>query len=163
MLEHGFIPFSRARFIMDFVAAAMAIIVPALLWSIVQVKAARYSLHKSVQLTLGAVLLVAVVLFEIDVRLNGWRPAAAASPYMTMLVAGNWSVLELVLAVHLVFAVSATLLWTWVIIEALRRFASPPTPSAYSPRHKRLAWLATYDMCATTVTGWLFFWMAFIA
>ncbi|MDA7977993.1 MAG: DUF420 domain-containing protein [Pirellulales bacterium] len=153
----GFLPGSRASIMLDVVFLAMFVVVPVLLWSIYQVKyRQRYLLHKRVQVTMSVILLVTVGLFEIDIRLNDWRPDAEPSPYYG-------STLNTVLAVHLVFAISTFLLWAVTITQALRKIPNPPGPCAYSPKHIRLAKLAALDMCLTAVTGWTFYWMAFMA
>ncbi len=153
----GFIPFSRASLMMDVVALAMFAVVPVLLWSIYIVAyRRRYELHRKTQLWLGGLLLVAVVLFELDVRLHGWRQNALASPYYA-------NGLNPVLYVHLFFAVSTCLLWIYTIIGAIRRFPKPAAPGAYGSHHRRVAKVAAVGMCLTAVTGWTFYWMAFIA
>ncbi|MCA9018007.1 MAG: DUF420 domain-containing protein, partial [Planctomycetaceae bacterium] len=61
---------------MDFVVSALVLIVPLLLFSLYSVKIKRnFSLHKKLQILLGAVLLVAVAAFEIDVQImhGGWQ------------------------------------------------------------------------------------------
>lgn len=152
----GFIPYSRATFMLDLVAVAMVVVVPVLAWSVRQVKVHRnYALHGRVQLILGLVLLVAVLLFEIDMRVFGWRHLAEPSRFY-----GNW--LNPVLYVHLFFAVSTTILWIWTIVGALRGFTKPPAPSAYSSRHKSIAIFATIGMFCTAITGWAFYVMAFV-
>ncbi len=154
---NGFLPFSRASMMLDVVSLAMLIIVPVMFWSIYCVKQNhQYALHKKVQLTLGGVLLIAVTLFEVDIRVFGWRHLAKNSPYFS-------TILFPVLYVHLFFAISTTLLWVFVTVNALRRFPSPPKPNEYSPKHKRLAWLAAIDMACTSVTGWSFYYLAFVA
>lgn len=153
----GFLPFSRASFMLDFVAVAMVVIVPVMLWSIWLVKSRRnYALHKRVQVALGLTLLVAVVLFEVDMRVNGWRQYAAPSPYYG-------GALTTVLIVHLFFSISTSVLWVWTIVGALRRFEKPPAPGPYSPRHRRLGRLTAAFTCGTAVTGWVFYYMAFVA
>ncbi|MDZ4818625.1 MAG: DUF420 domain-containing protein, partial [Planctomycetota bacterium] len=92
----------------------------------------------------------------VDVRLHGWRQNAEASPYYT-----TW--LNPVLYVHLAFAISTTLLWIYTIVTAVRRFARPAAPGPYSAQHKRVAKAAALGMCLTAVTGWIFYWMAFVA
>jgi uncharacterized membrane protein YozB (DUF420 family) len=104
---------------------------------------------------LGSVLLVTVALFEIDVQVYGWRDNAIQSPYW---VDGT---VTKVLAVHLCFAVSTTLLWIVVIYRALKNFASPPAPGPHSVWHKRWGWIAAIDMVCTSITGWAFYWLAF--
>jgi hypothetical protein len=72
---------TRASLMLDVVFAAMFVVLPVLAWSIQQVRVhRRYLLHKRVQLTLGTILLVAVTLFEIDMRLNDWTLRANSSP-----------------------------------------------------------------------------------
>jgi uncharacterized membrane protein YozB (DUF420 family) len=144
---------------LDVVFLAMFAVIPVMAWSIYQVKyRRRYALHKAVQLTLGGVLLVAVGLFEIDMQfISGWEDRATDSPYWT---SGTvWKVLY----VHLFFAVTTLVLWVVVIVLALRRFPSPPQPSAHSSWHLRWARVGALDMFLTAITGWVFYWLAFMA
>jgi putative membrane protein len=153
---------TRATFMLDVVALAMALLLPVLGWSIYLVKyRRRYALHKKVHLTLGIVLLVTIAAFEADMRVNGWRDRAAASPYVSHEGSIDWVTLSL--GVHLCFAVTTALLWAIVIIQALRQFPKPPAPSPHSPRHRRVGKLAAIDLLCTAVTGWLFYWLAFVA
>ena len=146
---------------LDLVFLAMFAVLPVLIWSIAQVKfRRRYLLHKRVQLALGAVLLVTVTAFEIDMRVNGWRDRAAASRFWSE-TGVNW--VDAALALHLCFAVTTTLAWIVVIARALANFSSPPAPGPHSTWHRRWAKVAAIDMLLTAVTGWLFYWMAFVA
>src|SRR6266568_3687669 len=78
----GFVPGSRGSLMLDVVFVTMFIVAPLLLASVYLVKYRRqYGLHKKLQLTMAAVLLVAVLLFEFDMRLNGWEERASPSPY----------------------------------------------------------------------------------
>ena len=149
---------TRASWMLDVLVLAMVLVVVVLAWSIYEVKyRRRYRLHKWVQVVLGVVLLAAVVIFEVDVRLHGWEERAAGQ------LGGHaathvWAAL----AIHLVFAVSATILWPVVIIQALRRFPNPPAPGPHSKFHLRWARLAAIDMFITAVTGWTFYYLAFV-
>jgi uncharacterized membrane protein YozB (DUF420 family) len=132
---------------------------PVLALSIRLVKRRHYQWHKRIQITLAFVLLVAVTAFEIDLNFitKDWRPLAEPSPYY-----GNGWV-DYSLWIHLTFAVPTPLLWTFVIIQALRKFPTPAAPSEYSRRHARWAWLAAIGMSLTAVTGWVFYYLAFVA
>jgi putative membrane protein len=153
---------TRATFMLDVVALAMVAVLPLLGLSVALVKYRRnYALHKRIQLTLGSVLLVIVMLFEIDMRVNGWRDRAAASPYAGQEGSTDW--VFVALGIHLCFAVTTALLWAIVIIRALRHFPKPPAPNAHSPWHRRYGKLAALDMLGTAVTGWIFYWLAFVA
>lgn len=153
---------SRATFMFDFVVVAMIAILPILGASIYLVKYRQaYLWHKRLQLTLGAVLLLAVTLFEIDVRMSdgtshSWRSLAAVSPYYP-------GVVFPVLTVHVALSVTTCVLWIVVIVRALRNFPVPPQPGSHSAFHKRFAWAAATGMALTSVTGWAFYYLAFVA
>jgi putative membrane protein len=149
---------TRAPLVLDALFLTMFVVVLVLGWSVFQVKyRRRYRLHKWVQIVLGAVLLIAVVIFEIDIRAHGWEERAAgqlgAEPSTSVFMA---------LYIHLVFAVTTVLLWPVVIIRAVRNFPSPPAPALHSIWHKRWGWVAAIGMVMTSVTGWIFYWMAFV-
>jgi putative membrane protein len=149
---------TRGSLMLDVVFLAMFAVVPAMAVSIFLVKFRRqYALHRGIQTTLGAVLLVAVLAFEIDMRIHGWRARAEPSPYF----AGGG--VHRVLYVHLFFAIPTVVLWAYVIIDAWRKFPSTPLPGKHSPpppgknssRHKFSGWIAAAEMTMTAVTGWV--------
>jgi hypothetical protein len=149
---------TRATLMLDVLCLAMLGVVLVLGWSVYQVKVhRRYRVHKWTQVTLGAILLVVVILFEIDIRLHGWERRAAVD-------AGGRpaDVVWYALYVHLVFAVTSILLWPITIFLALRNFPNPPAPGPHSRIHVPLARLSALDMVMTAVTGWIFYWMAFV-
>jgi uncharacterized membrane protein YozB (DUF420 family) len=159
----GFIPGSRGSLMLDVVFVAMFVVVPLLAASIYLVKYRRqYALHKRLQLTMAAVLLVAVLLFELDIRVNGWEQRAAPSPYFD--AQNKWSSpAGISLLVHLSFAVPTLVLWTLVVVQAMRKFSRPPLPGAHSRWHARWAMIGAVGMVLTALTGWLFYWLAFVA
>lgn len=143
---------------LDVLFLAMIAVVLVLGGSVYQVRyRQRYRLHKWIQLTLGVVLLLTVVAFEVDMRLYGWedRAAGAIGGHVSSTV---WAALY----VHLVFAITAVVLWPVVIVLALRKFPSPPRPGAHSRTHVRWARLAAIDMVLVAITGWVFYWLAFV-
>lgn len=161
---HGFLP-TRGSWMLDFVFVAMFAIVPVLGWSIWLVKYRRpdqgykCQWHKRTQLTLAAVLLVAVTAFEIDLNLvtKDWRPLAEPSPYYAS------GIVSYSLWIHLCFAVPTPLLWIFVIVQALRKFPQPPAACPYSRQHLLWGRVAAFAMLMTAVTGWVFYWLAFVA
>jgi uncharacterized membrane protein YozB (DUF420 family) len=153
---------TRASFMLDVVALAMLALLPALAWSVWLVMyRRRYELHKRVQLALGIVLLITVVLFEVDMRVGGWRHRATESSFAGGASSTDWVLVAL--AIHLCFAVTAALLWVVVIARALRNFPAPPVPSPHSPWHRRVGMAAAVDMACTAVSGWIFYYLAFVA
>jgi putative membrane protein len=149
---------TRAPLILDVLCLAMLGVVVVLCWSIYQVKIRRrYSVHKWTQVTLGVILLVVVILFEIDIRLHGWEDRAAGA-----IGARAPKAAVIALYVHLVFAISTVILWPTTIVLALRNFPNPPMPSAHSRIHIPLARTAAADMVLTAITGWVFYYVAFV-
>ena len=156
---HGFLG-TRASLMLDVVFVAMLLVLPILAVSIFLVKRGHYALHKKIQLFLGTVLLAAVTAFEVDMRFfTDWEQLAEPSPYYRT---EGWSTVWTALCVHLAFAIPAAFLWAFVIIQALRKYPTPPAPSSHSASHKRWGWLAAICMVMTAVTGWIFYWLAFV-
>lgn len=149
---------TRAPLILDVLCLAMLAVMVVLAVSIYLVKVRkRYALHKQIQITLGVVLLAVIVLFELDIRLHGWQDRAAGD------LGGRAPAAAVkALYVHLVFAVSTVVLWIVTTVLALRRYSDPPLPGPHSPAHKVLGWISTVDMGLTTITGWVFYWFAFV-
>jgi len=153
---------SRASFMLDVVFLAMFIIVPLLGWSIWLVRRGKHEMHKRLQLTIAVTLLVAIIAFEVDLRFfTDWRAKAALSPYFEN--NGQWNAVWVSLVIHLTFAVPTTILWVWVVAQALRAFPKPPKPGAHSRQHRLFGRLAGAGMLFTAVTGWCFYWLAFVA
>ena len=159
----GFLGFPSSTLMLDVVVSALVLVVPILLFSLYLVMINKnYTAHRNVQLLLAVVLLIAVVLFEIDMRLHGgWaqivnRPEGRLTPE-------RMATIQQALYIHLVFAVSTPVLWGITIAGALRKFANPPVPSPYSRIHKVLGWVSVVDLTLTSVTGLIFYYLAFVA
>ncbi len=153
---------TRGSLMLDVVFVAMFLIVPLMGVSIWLVRyRRRYVLHKRLQITMGAVLLVAVFAFEIDMRFfTDWEKLAVGSPYFSP---GTWNAVWYSLAVHLSFAVPTPFVWVYVIAQALRKFPNPPRPGQHSRQHILWARIAAILMTLTAVTGWVFYYLAFVA
>lgn len=149
---------TRASFMLDAVCVSMVLVMLVLSWSIRQVRVHRnFQLHKWVQLGLVTLLGVVLTAFELDIRFNGWQTRAAGetgtSPAPIVFTA---------LWIHLFFALTTVVLWIVVLVRALRRFPNPPLPNEHSQFHRRWGWIAAIDMLLTTITGWVFYVLAFV-
>lgn len=162
-MSHGFLGQDASTFMLDFVVTALVLIVPALLASLYLVKVKRnYVAHRNFQLVLAAVLLVAVIAFEIDIRVHGgWE--AIVSRRSPALSVEHLATVKQTLYVHLVFAISTPLLWGVTIAMAMKRMPNPPAPCEHSRLHKTLGWLSVLDLVLTAATGLQFYYRAFIA
>jgi putative membrane protein len=153
----GFIPTSRGSLMLDLVACAMIGVLPLLGLAIGFVKwKQNYALHKRLMLVMSSLLLVAVVLFEIEMRLIGWRHLAEASPYYHSLVPGT-------LVIHLICSISTVILLAVTVTAALKKFPKPPRPHDHSQLHRILGKSAALGLVMTSITGWIFYYVAFIA
>jgi hypothetical protein len=163
-MSNGFLGY-QASFMLDVVVCALVLVVPVLSFSIYQVKARRnYSLHKLLQLTLALVLTLAVAAFEVDMQWvhGGWENVVNKNPEAPRRSAEEIESIRTMLYVHLCFAVTTPILWAATIILALKRFPVPVAPSAHSSLHKKLGWLSTIDLTLTSITGLMFYYMAFM-
>jgi len=164
-VSNGFLGYN-ASFMLDFVVCALVLIVPALVFSLFHVKVKRnYVLHRNMQIGLAVVLLVAVTAFEIDMQLvhGGWENVVNKNPDQPRLDSEKLGFARNVLWVHLVFAVSTPVLWLVTIVLALKRMPSPPAPCDHSPLHRKLGWISAIDITLTSITGLIFYYVAFIA
>jgi len=164
MWKHGFLG-NDASLMLDVVVTALVLVVPLLVSSIWLVKfRRRYAVHKRLQLTLAAVLLLTVAAFEVDMQWvhGGWENIVNKDPAAPRLTGDDLGFVRTVLHVHLLFAVSTPLVWALTITLALRRMPTPPAPCAHSRLHKFLGWASTIDLVLTSVTGLTFYYVAFI-
>ena len=152
---------TRGSFMLDFVFLAMFAVVPLLGRSVMLAKRGRYTLHKRVQVALALILLIAVTAFEVEMRLVGWEARAEPSPYWIDSAWNDW--VHYSLGIHLFFAIPTALIWIYVVVQALRRFPRPAAPNEHSPAHRFWASVASFEMVMTAMTGWVFYYLAFVA
>ncbi|MCA9078058.1 MAG: DUF420 domain-containing protein [Planctomycetaceae bacterium] len=163
MWKHGFLGYDTS-FMLDVVVTALVLVVPVIVFSILQVKRGQYLLHQRLQLGLAIVLLLAVGAFEFDMQWvhGGWENVVNKDPENPRLTGEAFTQARTVLYVHLIFAVSTPVLWATTIALALRRMPTPPAPCAHSPLHRKLGWASTIDLVLTSVTGLAFYYVAFM-
>jgi uncharacterized membrane protein YozB (DUF420 family) len=161
-MTRGFLGYD-ASFMLDVVVCALVAVVPILVWAIVEAKAGRFTRHRNIQLVLAAVLLLTVLLFELDMRLQGgWQNIVNHDAARPRLTGETLEQVRMLLYVHLCFAISTPVLWGATIYLALKRFPNPPMPGPHSQLHKKLGWISVIDLVMTSVTGLGFYYMAFV-
>ena len=153
----GFLPFSRAPLMIDVIACSLLVIVPVSAWAVWQARQhRRYHRHRHLQTSLFLLLALAVGLFEWELQVVNWRELAAPSPYFG-------EVLDTSLRIHLVFAISTSIAWVVTVPLAWWGFSNPPSPGSHSRWHRWLGRTALVGLTATTITGWTFYLLAFVA
>lgn len=160
-MRDGFLGYP-ASLMLDVVVCALVVVVPTLLFSLYTVKVRRnYTLHKRLQIILGAVLLLAVGLFEVDMQWQGGIAGILAKRSRPLSTAER-SFFDGLLKVHLVFAISTVVLWGTTLAWAIKRIPRPPAPCPHSPIHKLLGWLSAVDITLTSVTGLMVYYYGFM-
>lgn len=155
-LPPGFLG-TRADVLMDVVLIAMLITPLLLACAIRLARRGAYLQHRTLQTGLLSVLLVAVVLFEIDVRMSGGSDAfLAGSRYL------GTPLLRWILKVHIAVAVSSFALWTYVVGKAWRDRVEP-APANFGPAHRRTGYLIFAGVTFTSVSGAVLYWLAFVS
>jgi uncharacterized membrane protein YozB (DUF420 family) len=159
---NGFLPW-RGPLVLDVMVIGMALVLAALAWSVYAVKYRnQYQRHKLIQLSLASGLLILLSCFEVDIQFfENWRQRAEPSPYYDAASKGGLVIYSL--WIHLFFATTTLSLWIFIIVQALRQFPNPPMPHSHSRFHKRWGTVAVIDMVLTAVTGWVFYFLAFVA
>ena len=160
-MRDGFLGYP-ASLMLDVVACALVVVVPTLAFSLFTVKIRRnYTLHKRLQVVLGAVLLVVVGLFELDMQLQGGI-AGILAKRARPLSSDERAFFDGLLKVHLCFAISTVVLWGVTLGLALKRMPTPPGPCDHSGTHKVLGWLSAADITLTAVTGLMVYYFGFM-
>ena len=160
-MTNGFLGY-KTSLMLDVVVCALAVVVPLLVFSLYQVKVRKnYLLHRNLQLLLGAVLFVAVGLFEVDLRMQGGIDAILHKREISLTMAQREWFYSL-LWTHLVFAITTPFLWIGTIAHAMWYLDPLPGTDAIRQRHRLLGWASAIDITLTSVTGLLVYYYGFV-
>ena len=130
MLPAGFLG-TRGDILMDLVVLSFLFILPMLVISWRSARRTDYSRHRAIQLSLVLILVVAVGLFEIDLKLSGGifeltrQSSYAGTSLLNSLIYG-----------HMLVAIGSAVVWVPLVIVSLRKFANPPVSNAFGPTHR---------------------------
>lgn len=144
---------------LDLIAVAMVAVSIVLVFSIYQVRVRKnHALHRAIQMATAIVLTVALVFFELDVRFfTDWKELARPSPYY------ETGTVHWCLWVHLFFAIPTPLIWGVLLFTAWRGFRESFDRGSFNRIHRIGGRIAAIYMFATTITGWIFYYTAFVA
>lgn len=148
--------FPQTDILIDIVNFSFIIIVPTLIYSWIQVRKGNYAWHKKIQLTLFIVLFIAVILFEVDLRMRGgiFKMVEQSQFAGTLL-------LNATIWFHMFVSITTSLIWIGLVIFSLKKFASPPLPNSFSRTHKIWGTIGMIDMILTGITGVMLYVLGF--
>jgi putative membrane protein len=130
VLPPGFLG-TRADILMDIVILSFLLILPLLAVSWQRARSGCYAQHRAMQLTLASFLAVAVLFFELDLKLSGGifeltrESAYAGTGLLNTLIYG-----------HTLVAIGSALIWVPLVFISMKKFGKPPAPNAFSGRHR---------------------------
>jgi uncharacterized membrane protein YozB (DUF420 family) len=130
MFPRGFLG-TRADLLIDVIFVATLLTPVLLVWAIRLASQRKLKTHRLVQTSLLTVLLVAVLLFEVDLRMAGGSGSLMkGSPY-----AGT-ALLRTVLLSHVAANVVTFALWLVLVVRSWRKFEQT-LPGSYTEPHRR--------------------------
>ncbi len=141
---------TRADGLVDAVVVASGLVPFAMLWSFYLASRGRYEIHRKIQAGLLIVMYLLVIALEADVRFGDLAKESALSSFQGSLAMG------VLFVIHLAFAVSTLVAWTWLAVASTRRY---PRPFAFD--HRKWGKMVFFGICTTALTGWVLYLMAF--
>lgn len=155
-LPTGFLG-TRGDLLMDIVVVAIVFTPLLFLWAVWMARHGQYARHRNLQTGLLTTLLVAVVLFELDIRLKGGTQAfMAGSPYL------GTPLLSWLLRTHVLVAVACFGLWTYLVVQAWRH-RMDLHPAKFTAWHRRAGYGVFAGTVFTAVSGVWLYWLGFVA
>ncbi len=151
---------TRASLLVDLALSVFCLMPLVLLVAIRWARQRDFRRHRAAQLVLFTVMTVAVVLLEVDVRVEGGTSAIAGRAAMLPSRA-----VQSLLLVHIGVAVATWLGWLTLLISSWRRFGVAehprPLPGAFSGLHRRAGRIVWLGNVFNAVSGAVLYVLAF--
>ncbi|WNC72152.1 hypothetical protein RGQ13_18830 [Thalassotalea psychrophila] len=158
MFPQGFFG-TRADLMMDLVIVAFIIIMPLLVISWRTARSGNHLGHAKMQISLSVILAVAVVIFELDLKLSGGMAVLTKdSTYFGTNTLNYW------MWGHTLIAIITTLLWAVLVILSIKKFKLPPNTKTNPFRkfHRPLGYCGMISMFATGLTSFPLYYYGFM-
>jgi len=135
-----------APLMMDFIVVSLTLLVPCLCYSIFQAKAGNIRVHRLLQILLSAILILAVTLFEVEMKWVGGIENIMEKERYTL----NF---RIYLWAHIGLSTSTILVWGFTLFKALKNFDGVHLKAAHRGLHRKLGWSSSLLLVLTSVTG----------
>ncbi len=143
---------TRGNFVIDLVMTISGFLPFFMLFAFYLAAIGKKHLHKYLQIILFSTVLILVVALETSLQFGGLSNISKQSPYSGTIE------LTILFIVHLIFATSSFLGWLWLIIKSAKRY-----PDAFDFDHKKWGKILFWDIVLMVITGWILYWMTFVA
>ncbi len=152
MFESGFLG-TRALWFMDLVTVWFALLPLLMIYAIYLAKKAKIEKHKIVQSALFVLTIIAVLIFEVGVRISGGYLSYAKESDTPFLL------LTVILVIHILIAILSVILWAYTLIVAHKELKAT---SAVNRSHKKHGKLVFVGMSITSFLGILIYLLLFM-
>ena len=153
MFEAGFLG-TKALLYMDIITLYFGIL-PILMASAIYLAIKKkYKLHYKMQLSIFAITLVVVAIFEVGVRVSG-----GFSAFMEHSNA-NYTYMLMFLVVHVLVAILSVVLYSTLIYSSTQQYIFKKEP--FAPNHKKMGQVVFFGMTLTSIMGILIYYFLFM-
>jgi len=155
MFPRGFLG-TRSDLLMDIVLVSIIATPFLMLYAFSLVRRGLLERHRNVQAVLITVLLLAVALFEVDIRASGGTRAFVKSSPLS-----NTDILWTLLMIHVLVAMISFIGWLVLALLSWRKFHYE-LPGGFSLRHRTFGKLIFSGAIFTAVSGTALYVMSFV-
>lgn len=155
----GFLPY-KATFMLDVAVLAVFLVIPILVFGLIQAYKKNYLFHAKIMTALGILVFIVVIAFEIDIRIHGGIKPILEKAERALAYTPAF---EKFLYIHIFFAITTCIVWIMTTFGAIKHFGfKNPMPGPYSKKHKTLGKLSTLGVLGVAITGVAVYYMGFI-
>ncbi len=153
MFEAGFLG-TKALMYMDIITIYFGLLPFLMASAIYMAIKKRYKLHYKMQLSIFALTLIIVIIFEVGVRISGgfsafMEESNASYTYMLMF-----------LVIHVLGAILSVVLYSILIYSSTQQYIFKKEP--FASNHKRMGQVVFFGMTITSIMGILIYYFLFM-
>ncbi len=153
MFEAGFLG-TKALMYMDIITIYFGLLPFLMASAIYMAIKKRYKLHYKMQLSIFALTLIIVIIFEVGVRISGgfsafMEESNASYTYMLMF-----------LVIHVLVAILSVVLYSILIYSSTQQYIFKKEP--FASNHKRMGQVVFFGMTITSIMGILIYYFLFM-
>lgn len=153
MFEVGFLG-TKALMYMDIITIYFGLLPLLMASAIYMAIKKRYKLHYKMQVSIFALTLIVVAIFEVGIRVSG-----GFSAFMEQSNANNFYML-IFLVIHVLVAILSVVLYSILIYSSSQQFIFKKEPLALN--HKKMGQVVFFGMTSTSIMGILIYYFLFM-